>query len=70
MSYFDTELNNAWAWFAVNWESWANLNTELTNGLKNVFENTGGPSSPSKEPYWQWVRDHKQELLDLYISIK
>lgn len=70
MSYFDTELNEAWAWFAVNWESWVNLNTELTNGLKTVFDNTGGPSGPHKESYWEWVKDNRVNLLNLYSSLK
>lgn len=70
MSNFDKELNDAWAWFATNWESWANLNTSLTEGLKNIFDNTGGPSGPHKEPYWQWVRDNRADLLDLYNSLK
>ena len=70
MSYFDEELNNAWAWFAVNWESWANLNTSLTEELKNIFNNTSGPSGPHKEPHWQWVRDNRKQLLELYNSLK
>lgn len=70
MAYFDSELNEAWAWFAVNWESWANLNTQLTDGLKFVFDNTGGPSGVHKEPHWDWVRNNREDLLNLYNSLK
>lgn len=70
MAYFDTELEEAYAWFAVNWDLWRPLNTEITNGLGNVFDNTTGPAGSHKEPYWQWVRDNRADLLDLYNSLK
>jgi hypothetical protein len=71
MSYFfDTELNNAWSWFASNWDKWRELNTSLTDGLSFVFDNTSGPSGIHKEPHWQWVRDNRDDLLALYNSLK
>jgi hypothetical protein len=70
MGYFDTELNIAWIWFCTNWDKWINLNTDLSNELKNVMEKTTGPSGPHKEIYWQWVRENKQQLIHLYNSLK
>jgi hypothetical protein len=70
MAYFDTELNEAWAWFSVSWDKWKNLNTTLTDGLSYVMDNTTGPSGPHKEPHWQWVRDNRTDLLDLYNNLK
>jgi hypothetical protein len=70
MSYFDTELNEAWSWFATNWDKWKNLNNSLTDGLSSVFENTQGPSGPHKEIHWQWVRDKRNELISLYNTLK
>lgn len=70
MSYFDTELSEAYAWFAVNWDKWRNLNTQLTDGLGFVFDNTSGPAGPHKEPHWQWCRDNRTALLELYNELK
>jgi hypothetical protein len=70
MAYFDTELNNAWAWFATNWDTWTSLNNEITNELQFIFENTSGPSGPHKEVYWDWVKNNRDELLELYNSLK
>lgn len=70
MAYFDTELNKAWAWFSTNWDKWKSLNTPLSDGLSHVMDNTTGPSGPHKDPHWQWVRDNRVELLELYNNLK
>lgn len=70
MRNFDPQLNEAFAWFATNWDKWKTLNTTLTDSLGFVLDSVVGPSRPSNEPHWQWIRDNRDDLLALYNSIK
>jgi len=70
MDYYDYDLNSAWGWFASNWDKWANLNTPITIGIINVMNNTSGPYGAHKEPYYEWVRDNRAALLELYNELK
>lgn len=62
----DKELANAFGWLASNYNIWSNSSSETANKLKSFF------NKPVAEPEEQtlWAINHRQEIIDLYISSK
>ncbi len=65
---FDNELMEAWVWFSTNMDKWTN-DTPLSAGLLDAIQGTQGPSGPQREPFYQWVRDNRDDLIAYHSEL-
>lgn len=62
----DKELSNAFGWLASNYNRWSHSSSEAADKLKYFFNK----SAPEPEEQTLWAINHRQEIIDLYLSSK